>query len=129
MFSLARLPPRKERLSVDEAETVAPRIARVERALAPRTFDDLAGALAMDLFLRERAQLPGACMKRFELVDGEVEVLRKRSRRLLGGEQRQDHVTAVEVDAATADFSSFLAEHPRRERVSAFGVCDLQECP
>src|ERR1041385_3849810 len=37
----------KERVFVNEAESVAPRIERVERSLTPRTFNDLAGARAV----------------------------------------------------------------------------------
>src|ERR1043166_2186666 len=43
----------KECVLVDEAESVAPWIVGVERALTPRTFDDVAGARAADLFDRK----------------------------------------------------------------------------
>lgn len=43
---------RVERRLVDKAQTIAERIHDIERPLAPRAYDDRAGALAVHVFVR-----------------------------------------------------------------------------
>src|ERR1041384_2681997 len=65
----------KECVLVDEAEYIAPRIVGVERSLPPWTFDNRAGARAVNVFSRETVQVARALVNRFEIADGEVDVV------------------------------------------------------
>jgi hypothetical protein len=69
--------PVEQRLLIYEAETVAPRIVRVEGPFTPRTHDDVARRLAVNVFRRETIQFARTRLHRVDIVHGEINVVGK----------------------------------------------------
>src|SRR6185295_3480906 len=99
---------REECILIDEAKAIAPRIVRVERAFTPRTFHDIAGACAVHVFSRETVQLARALVKRFDIVDREIDVVRQRYRFHVDNalssyvDEGQNHWTTIDVMTGAA---------------------------
>src|SRR5688572_29131533 len=76
-------------LLVNEAKTVAPRIVDVKRSFTPRTLNDVARRLTVNIFRRETVQFARPLVHSIDVFDGKVNVIGKRLRFQIGNVQPQ----------------------------------------
>src|ERR1043165_4239208 len=127
---------REECILIDEAKAIAPWIVRVERAFTPGTLYDLAGARAVHVFSRKTLQLARAFVKRFDIVDREIDVVGQRLRLQVGGvlsghvDKGQDHWTTIEVmTRATRNSPAAVAEQLAIKLLRLVEIVHLQNDP
>ena len=63
----------------DKTDRIAKRIECIKRALAPRTLNDLAGRIVVDVFGREALELTRVCMHRLKIAYRKINVVRIRT--------------------------------------------------
>src|SRR5688572_16295119 len=120
-------------LLVNEAKTVAPRIVDVKRSFTPRTLNDVARRLTVNIFRRETVQFARPLVHSIDVFDGKVNVIGKRLRFQIGNvlavdvDESQNHRAAIDVMTRSARNSApAIAEQLAVELFSPIEIVDLE---
>src|SRR5215203_2430279 len=126
----------EERVLIDEAKAVAPRIVSVKRTLSPGTFNEIARARAVNIFSRQALQLLRSLVNCLDVGHGKVNVIGQWLRLEIGAafaghvDESQNHRATIDVVARAArDAAAAIVEQFAVKLFGAIEIVDLQNDP